>query len=139
MTAEQIISAIGLIGIGGLIKSLIDFLISSKEAKLNAKNDMKEIRYKSIILMAYSLINYDSEGATLIINRPDIRTKDRLQKELNVEFFNMALFASDSVIQKMKEFLIAQNKDGLNNLAIAMRKDLYGIRTNLKNTFFELP
>jgi len=44
MTAEQILSAIGLIGIGGLLKSLFDFIIESRKSKQTAKNTLKEAR-----------------------------------------------------------------------------------------------
>ena len=51
MSTDQILTAIGFIGLGGLLKSLFDFLISSKKIKQDAKHNLKETRYKAIILM----------------------------------------------------------------------------------------
>lgn len=48
--------------------------------------------------MCYALVNYDKEKTTLIINRPDIDSLDRLKNEIFVEFKNMSLFGSDNVI-----------------------------------------
>jgi hydroxymethylpyrimidine pyrophosphatase-like HAD family hydrolase len=138
MTADQILAAIGLIGFGGLLKSGVDFLIASRKARQDAKHTLKETRYKAIILLCYALVYYDREKTTLIINRPDINSIDRLKNEVHAEFINMSLFGSDKVILEMKQFIHQQNSQTLNDLAIAMRKDLYGIRTSLKGNHFDL-
>lgn len=138
MTGDQILTAVGLVGFGGLLKSGFDFLIASKKAKEDAKHSLKETRYKTIILLCYALVYYDREKTTLIINRPDINSIDRLRNEVHVEFINMSLYGSDGVILEMKEFVQEQNSQTLNNLAIAMRKDLYGIKTNLKGNHFDI-
>jgi hypothetical protein len=44
----------------------------------------------------------------------------------------MTLYASDKVILRMKEFLEIKAHTSYNELILAMRKDLYGIRTSLK-------
>jgi hypothetical protein len=138
MTAEQILTALGLVGFGGLLKSLFDFLIASRKAKQDSKHNLKETRHKTIILLCYALVNYDREKTTLVINRPDITSIDRLRNEVHAEFINISLFGSDKVILEMKQFLLKQNSQTLNDLALAMRKDLYGIRTNLKGNHFDI-
>jgi hypothetical protein len=134
MTTDQIITSIGLIGIGGILKAFLDSIISSRKTKQDAKQSFKEVRYKTIILLCYSLVYYEKEATTLVINRPDINSIDRLKNELNAEFINMYLFGSDEVIIKTKEFISAQDINSLNEVGLAMRKDLYGIRTQLKST-----
>ena len=138
MTADQILTAIGLVGFGGILKTFFDFLVASRKAKQDAKQTMKETRYKAIILMCYALVNYDREKTTLVINRPDIDSLERLKNELHAEFINMSLFGSDKVLAEIKNFIEKQNKEALNDLAIAMRKDLFGIRTNLKSNHFDI-
>lgn len=138
MSTDQILTGIGLVGIGGLLKSFFDFLVASRKLKNDAKQSTKEIRYKAIILMCYALVNYDKEKTTLIINRPDIDSIDRLKNEISVEFINMSLFGSDNVIIAMKKFIFELDVIALNNLAIAMRKDLYGIRTKLNRDHFKI-
>lgn len=138
MSTDQILTGIGLVGIGGLLKSFFDFLVASRKLKNDAKQSTKEIRYKAIILMCYALVNYDKEKTTLIINRPDIDSIDRLKNEISVEFINMSLFGSDNVIIAMKKFISEPDVIALNNLAIAMRKDLYGIRTKLNRDHFKI-
>lgn len=133
MTTEQVISAIGLIGFGGLIKSGFDYFIATKKAKQDAKHSFKVIRYKTIILLCYAMVHYDREKSTLVINRPNINSLDRLRNEVEAEFINMSLFASDNVILKMREFVCEESRITLNDLAVAMIKDLYGISTRLNS------
>ncbi len=135
---DQVLNTIGLVGFGGLLKSLFDFLIASKKSKQDSKHALKEIRYKAIILLCYASIYYDREKTTLIINRPDINSIDRLRNEIHAEFINMSLYGSDSVILTMKQFILEQSNETLNNIALAMRKDLYGIWTSLKSNHFAI-
>jgi len=132
MSTNILITAIGFIGLGGLLKSLLDFFIGSRKTKQEAQLTFKEVRYKAIILMSYALLYYEREKTMLVVNRPDINSIGRLKNELQAEFINMSLYASDKVIIMLKRFLDFPDSDSLNNLALSMRKDLYGIRTKLK-------
>lgn len=138
MTTDQIFTMIGLIGFGGLLKSGFDFIIASRKAKQDSKHTMKETRYKAIILLCYAIVYYDQEKTAIIINRPDINSIERLRNEVQAEFINMSLFGSDRVIMEMKLFILSQDRESLNNLALAMRKDLYGIKTKLKGNHFDI-
>lgn len=138
MSVNQLLTAIGFIGLGGLLKSILDFFIGSRKAKQDAQLTFKEVRYKAIILMSYALVYYEREKTMLVVNRPDITSIQRLENELQAEFINMSLYASDDVIKKLKTFLESPTTGSLNHLAIAMRKDLYGIRTKLDPNAFHL-
>ena len=131
MTTQEIISAIGLIGLGGLLKGILDFFIADRKRKSETKHQFKETRYKAIILLCYAYVNFEKEGTTLIVQRPDINSKERLYNELNAEWINMTLYASDKVLLSMKDFLEFNSESKFNELIIAMRKDLYGIKTKI--------
>jgi hypothetical protein len=129
---EIMISAIGFIGIGGILKSFLDFIIENKKRKDDSKQQFKETRYKAIILLMHSLINYEKEKNNLLIHRPNIQSKEELSDELYAEWINMSLYASDKVILKMKEFVVNPNNTNFNCTILEMRKDLYSIKTKLK-------
>lgn len=135
---EIIISTIGFIGIGVILKSLLDFIIENKKRKDDSKQQFKETRYKAIILLMHSLIKYEKEKIKLLKHRPDIETKEELINELYTEWINMSLFASDKVILKMKEFVKNPSNSNFNNTIIEMRKDLYSIKTKLKENDFNI-
>lgn len=138
MNFEQAISIFGLLGLGGLLKSALDFLISNEKSKSDSKQNFKETRYKAIILLCYSVVFYSRDAQILQKHRSELDNLTKLKNEIHTEFINMALFASDDVIVKMKNFIKNENITSLNALAFAMRKDLYSIKTKLNNNFFEL-
>lgn len=131
MTTQEVISAVGLIGLGGLLKGLLDFFIADRKRKSETKHHFKETRYKAIILLCYAYVNFEEEGTNLIIQRPDIDSQERLFNELNAEWINMTLYASDKVLLTMKKFLESGSQTKFNELILAMRKDLYGIKTSI--------
>jgi hypothetical protein len=49
MTTEQALTAIGLIGIGGLLKSAFDAFLDLRKIRSGAKNLLKERRYKALL------------------------------------------------------------------------------------------
>lgn len=132
MTAQEIISTIGLIGLGGLLKSLLDFFIDERKRKSETQHQFKETRYKAIILLTYALINYDKEKSRLLAHRPDMKSKEELFDEVYTEWINMTLYASDTVMLAMKRFLETLNQNTFNETILSMREDLYGIKTKLR-------
>lgn len=138
MTADQIITAIGFIGIGGILKIGFDYMMSTKKAKRDAQQLDKEKRYKAIILLCYAMVNYDREKTNLVVNRPDIQSIERLKNELDAELINMLLYASTRVIMYMKAFIDNPTNGSLLSLAIAMRRDLYVIRTKMKDVYINI-
>jgi len=132
MTTNEIIQIVGLIGIGGFLKSIIDFFIDNRKRRTETQHQFKEIRYKAILLLLYSLVYYDKEQDQLRKHRPDIKSKDDLINEIRAEWTNMILFASDNVITTMQNFILEPDMTNFTKTLLSMRKDLYGLRTNLK-------
>ncbi|HWZ14212.1 MAG TPA: hypothetical protein VNW95_03160 [Mucilaginibacter sp.] len=124
--------------VGIALKTLLDFFTASRTSKQELRIALTEKRYKVIILLCYAMVYYDKEASLLVINRPDLPSKKRLLNELQAEFINMSLFASDKVIVSMKIFLEKLDISSLNQLAISMRRDLYGIRTHLHSYHFNM-
>ena len=69
----------------------------------------------------------------LLLKRPELKTKELLENELEAELINMYLYASDEVIFRLEMFLNESLEPTLNSLAIGMRKDLYGIKTKIEH------
>lgn len=132
MNTNEIIQIVGLIGVGGLLKSGFDFLMDNRKRRTETQHQFKETRYKAILLLLYSLMYYEHEQDQLKKHRPDIQSKEDLENEIRAEWTNMVLFASDNVILAMQKFNRNPERESFAKTLLAMRKDLYGIRTSLK-------
>lgn len=126
--AKIVIQALGLISIGGIINY---FIVENKKRKDQSRHEYKEIRYKAILILSHALVNYEKDKEKLLFKRPDIKSKEELKDEIKLEWFNMALYASDLVIIATKNFLENPDQEKLNEMIFAMRKSLYGIKTTL--------
>lgn len=120
-----------LIGIGTIINSVLIYQLDKHKIKNNSNHELKEQRYKAIIILSYSLIYYEKSSENIKRIRPEIETKEHLYDELFLEWKNMMLYASDDVIIAMKEFLMKNTENNLNELILVMRKDLYNIKTKM--------
>ncbi|MBN8837199.1 MAG: hypothetical protein J0I09_08070 [Sphingobacteriia bacterium] len=131
MLYQDIISAVGLIGVGAILKSIIDLRLKKREVQNQAQHEFKDKRYKVIVLLAYSMLDFDKNKAELHKHSRMFETSEQLLDELKVERTNMILFASDKVILAINQFILSPDEDNFHILVIAMRKDLYGLNTKL--------
>ncbi len=134
MLYQNILSAIGLIGIGAIIKSIIDFVLKNREIKSQAQHDFKNIRYKAIILLANALLDFEKHLPELKKHGRIFTSKNQLVDELKIERNNMILFASDQAIRTLSEFINDPSENNYYEFAIAMRKDLYGLKTKITSS-----
>jgi hypothetical protein len=131
---ESLIPAIsGLVGVvtGIIAKGFFDLYSMRKKNLYETKFKQKETRFKAILLLMYSYLNYEKEKVRLLRHRSDLVSKEDLSDELHAEWTNMTLYATDSVIIKMKTFLETPDIDNFNSTILAMRRSLYAIKTNL--------
>lgn len=126
--AEIIIKALGLMSIGGVINY---FFVENKKRKDQSRHEFKEVRYKAILILSHALVYYEKSKKKLLSHRSDINSKEELIDEIKLEWVNMTLYASDSVIIATKNFIENTSQETLNGMIFAMRKSLYNIKTNL--------
>ena len=88
--------------------------------------------------MGHALVNYDKEKHRLLALSSDIKSQEVLFDEACTEWINMTLYASDRVMLAMKRFLETTNQITFNDTILAMRKDLYGIKTKLRTEDLKL-
>lgn len=132
MLYQNIISAIGLIGIGAIVQSIISFSLKKREVKSQTQHEFKNVRYKAIILLANALLDFEKHNPELQLQGRNFSGRDDLLEELKVERNNMILFASDQVILALNAYIKNPNEEKFYNLALTMRKDLYGLATKLQ-------
>ncbi|HBO84332.1 MAG: hypothetical protein A2073_05690 [Deltaproteobacteria bacterium GWC2_42_11] len=127
MNLENVFTILGLLGLGGLLGTYFRILWERKNSALLQKQEFKETRYKCIILLLLSHLDFDKNKPMLHQHgRSYINRIEDLQDELKLEWNNMILFASDEVLSRMREFIENPSQENFQKTAVAMRKDLWG-------------
>ena len=126
MTIENAFSALGLLGIGGVIGHYFRILWERRNAALLHKQEFKEARFKCIVILMYSIIDFEKHRSALERNRPDPRSRDNVIEELKAEWHNAILFASDEVLEATHAFIREPSAANFKCSALAMRRDLWG-------------
>ncbi|MBN2183351.1 MAG: hypothetical protein JW715_15685 [Sedimentisphaerales bacterium] len=132
MNFENIFSVLAPLFIGGFIVHYIHVLWERKSSQLKKKQEFKETRYKCIIMLMLSLLDFEKNKQMLHLHgREYINKKEDLIYDLKLELSNMILFASEEVIIKMKDFIQNPSQESFYKVAIGMRQDLWGGKISL--------
>jgi hypothetical protein len=140
VTFENAVAAIGLLGVGGILGNYFQILWQRRSADLSKKQEFKETRYKCIILLMYSALDFDRQKEHLVQHGRNFRTRGELLEELQTEWHNMILFASDDALKAVHSFIQSPAAARFKSAALAMRADLWGgkISTDLEHLDFEV-
>ncbi|MEM7793185.1 MAG: hypothetical protein AAF579_01870 [Cyanobacteria bacterium P01_C01_bin.118] len=139
MTIENAIAAIGLLGIGGIFGTYFRILWERKNTTLLQKQEFKEARYKCIILLIYSALDFDKNKVMLRQQGRKFLSREDLMDELKAEWHNMILFASDGALMNTHTFIKNPSYETFRIASLAMRKDLWGgkLSPSLKTLSFD--
>jgi hypothetical protein len=114
------------LGIGGLLGAFAKSFLDKQQHKFSKVFEYKEARYKAIMILMWVAMNpSEYELRKLAQHRPDIKNIKELDSELNLEWHNAMLFASDEVLTNLSAFLKEKNFENLRLTILSMKKDLY--------------
>ncbi|AQG79510.1 hypothetical protein [Spirosoma montaniterrae] len=131
MSFQNLLATLTALGLGAILTKFFEYASDRQKTKEQTKHDFKQTRYKAIILLMYSLLDFEKQNKMLQQNNRHFTDKTELWEELKAEWTNMTLYASDNVVRAMKQFLREPTLDSYNVTTLAMRKDLYNIKTKL--------
>lgn len=133
MNFENVATVLGVLGLGGILGNYFRILWERQNTALLQKQEFKETRYKCIIILLLSYLDFEKNKPMLHQHgRPYIKTIEDLKEELQLEWNNMILFASDKVLSTMNEFLKEPTQSNFRKVALAMRKDLWSGKLSSK-------
>ena len=89
---------------GGVIVAVIQHFLEKNRERHLKESELKERRYKCILLLMYAYINSEELNSLNKI-RPELKTKTDLERELQTEWVNSWLFAADKTVEGFKEFM----------------------------------
>lgn len=127
MNFENVISIISILGIGGVLGAYFKSLWDKNSTIALQKQEYKEVRYKCIMILMLVYLDFENKRWLLEQNnRSYIKTSENLMNELKTEWNNMILYASEDVLKGFDKFIKDASHDNYKELAIYMRKDLWG-------------
>jgi hypothetical protein len=130
MIINELVPILSFFGLGGIIGAFFNNIWERNKTISLQKQEYKEKRYKAIILLMYGFLEFKDSSDFLIIQKPDLESKEKLFLELKAEWNNMILYASDEVLLKSHTFLNQPTQETYKKAATAMRKDLWGGKIN---------
>lgn len=114
------------LGVGGLLGAYAKALLDKQQLKFSKLFDYKEARYKALTIMMWVAMNpTEYELAMLRKHRPEIKGTEDLERELQLEYHNSMIFASDGVIDALAAFLTDKTPANWKTVTRAMKRDLY--------------
>lgn len=122
---------LGLVGLGGLISGFLTLKWQRRNAALEGKQDFKETRYKCITLLMHGMLDFERALGNLQKHGYPIVTIDDLAALLRTEHINAFLFGSDDFIRSLGQFIETPSEANLVKTALTMRRDLWGMETEL--------
>lgn len=128
---EEIIAILGIVGIGGIIATSLTYVYEKRKQIKFSEQEEKEKRYKAMVLHMRTIIKPD-DLKYMRLHRPDLNNIEDVKNEVETEWYNSLLFASDDVIKSLKEFILKPNNATYAKTVMAMRKDLWNKKTSLK-------
>jgi len=123
---NNIILVVSSLGVGGFLGVFVKSFLDKQYHKFSKVFEYKEVRYKAIMILMWVAMNPSKyEFEELIRHRPNLKSIEELNKELNLEYHNAMLFASDEVLNSLSIFLKQRNLENWKLTTRAMKKDLY--------------
>ncbi|HEX5036179.1 MAG TPA: hypothetical protein VFX30_03375 [bacterium] len=124
------LSILTLLGIGGVIGGYITYLLDKKKEREFKVLEQKEKRYKSCLL--YMDAFFEPKNIKYLSSRhPDINSEKDVIEYLKMEYHEMALYASRTVIFSVKTFIENPIRDNFLKTIVTMRQDLSSKKNDL--------
>jgi hypothetical protein len=135
--SQILISALTLLGVGGLVGGYITYLLDRKKTREFQVLEQKRNRYKSCLL--YMDAFFEPRNIKYLSSRhADINQASDVIEYLKMEFFEMTLYASKEVITAVKTFIEKPVRENFLKTILVMRQDLSAKKIDLRLQDIEL-
>lgn len=127
---QTIISALALLGLGGILGGYITYLLDKKKEREFKVLEQKEKRYKSCLL--YMDAFFEPKNIKYLSSRqPDIDNAQDVIEYLKMEYHEMMLYATKEVILSVKVFIENPTHEKFLRTILTMRQDLSKSKNDL--------
>ncbi len=137
-TITAIISIIASLGIGGIAGAFIQSYLQQQRYVRTREHNFKQKRYLAILILMLTQLDSVTGLEKIKQFRNDLNNLEDVKKEIQTEFLNSFVFASDDVIQSFSEFIKYPNRVSFFKVTIAMRRDLWGKSTKVTENILDV-
>ncbi|MCK4540011.1 hypothetical protein KAU09_02560 [Candidatus Parcubacteria bacterium] len=134
---ENIIIALISFGFGSVATLFIKYALDKKQEKSKSEFEHKIRRYKSAMIFMNCYLN-PKNIVFVQDSHPDIQSTEDIKETLMAEYYEMILYATDDVIENVRDYIASPSNKQFIKTVKAMRKDLWGNRTKLKDENLEI-
>lgn len=114
------------LGVGGLLGAYGKAVLDKRHLKFSKVFEFKEKRYQAMMILMWVAMNPSAyELEQLQSRRPEIKTIEELDRELQLEYHNAMLFASNRVLKSFATFIATKTPENWRAVTRAMNRDLY--------------
>lgn len=114
------------LGVGSLLGVFGKAVLDKRQLKFSKAFEFKEKRYQALMILMWVAMNpNEHEFTQLQSRRPDLQDAEALGRELELEYHNAMLFASDKVLDSLAAFMSGKSQENWRVVTRAMKKDLY--------------
>lgn len=132
---------LSILGIGAIISTLISVLMDVKNKKVMLREEnlilMKIDRYRSLLVFMNLVIKPEDIDFCVTTEKDALfghqnkdfdKIKSHYFEEVKGYYYHLFLFASENVINNVREFISEPTKEKFIHTAKAMRKDVWNIK-----------
>ncbi|MFH1662134.1 MAG: hypothetical protein ABIA02_03490 [Candidatus Falkowbacteria bacterium] len=135
MDIQTIFSILGLLGVGGIAGSYIQYMLNQKGDITKEVRILNENKYRSILVLMRCILDPVAVNQFNFSNKDEINLnkiiddKEKIityaKSKLKEYYYHSFLYASDNVINEIENFIKNSNEDNFIKTANAMRKNLW--------------
>jgi len=132
------VSILTALGLGGVLGAYFQARFQHRTQIGQLEHELKQKRYLCIMILMLTKLNPQVGLAKTRDIRPDLKSADDVDRELETELLNAYIFASDEVLEALAAFIRRPSRESFARAAAAMRRDLWGRRTTISEEVLEL-
>ncbi|MEO0375404.1 MAG: hypothetical protein AAF329_12425 [Cyanobacteria bacterium P01_A01_bin.17] len=136
-TLSTTVSILTAVGFGSILGAYFQALFQQRAKVVEHEHELKRTRYMCILILMLTKLN-PNIGLERVRNiRPDLRTLDDIESELQTELLNAVIFAKQPVLEAISTFVRSPSQFTFIKATTEMRKDLWGKKAKVNSDLID--
>lgn len=131
MNLEIIISLFAGLGIGSIATAIISSWLDKRMQMELTLTGILEDKYRGVLVFMACALDIENKKYFTISEQVELKTAQDYLNKVREYYYHSTLFASDLVILTLKNFIENPSEETYIKVAQAMRKDLWGRKTDI--------